>query len=427
MDFDALGSRRACLWHKATPITVTMALAFAENSLRACTLAKISLNLHIAPAPAQRTSDPAKASKTLEKLVTTLTISAVRARPVIAPLRRPIRTASGSIEASPLLLLDVDTEQGVTGCAYLFAYTPLMLRPLQAVVGQLTPLLLGQAVAPQARQAQLQQQFRLLGLQGLLGMTISTIDMALWDALGKEQNQPVARLLGGEPRPVRAYDSWGLVDPTRDAAALADSVAQGFGGIKIKLGGGDLDHDLKTVTEVRRIIGDDVALMVDYNQSLEADEAIRRIRALEGFGLEWVEEPVAAEDFEGHARVRSATDVPLQTGENWWFPRDAERALSAQACDLMMPDLMKIGGITGWLEVMELARRVSMPMSNHIFVEASAHVLAVTPTCDWLEFMDFGSPVLQSSCRPERGLVTAQGPGLGICWDEAAVDKYLVR
>ncbi len=359
--------------------------------------------------------------------MTEATILDIRARTVIAPLPRPIRTASGAIEVSPLVLLDVVTDQGVTGSAYLFAYTPLMLRPLRALIDQVAPLLRGQPMVPLARQQQLEGQFRLLGLQGLVGMVLSTLDMALWDALGKAVGQPVVRLLGGAPQPVRAYDSWGLVDPVRDEAALRHSVAQGFQGIKIKLGGGDLDHDLATLRAVRRIVGEGVTLMVDYNQSLAPVEAVRRLRALEPFGLAWVEEPVAAEDLQGHAQVRAASSTPIQTGENWWFPRDAERALSAGACDLMMPDLMKIGGITGWLSVMGLARAASMPMSSHLFIEASAHVLAVTPTCDWLEFMDFGSAVLQTPCQVDaQGCVTAQGPGLGIVWDEAAVARYLV-
>jgi mandelate racemase len=355
-----------------------------------------------------------------------LTILDVRARAVIAPLSRPVRTASGAIDASPLLLLDVHTEQGITGSAYLFAYTPTVLTPLRSLVEQLAPMLRGQPVVPVSRQQQLERQFRLLGLQGLLGMVVSTLDMAFWDALGKAAGQPVVRLLGGEPRPVRAYDSWGLVDPARDAAALERSVQQGFRGIKIKLGGSDLDHDLATLRGVRRIVGDAVALMVDYNQSLDPVEAIRRIRALAPFGLEWVEEPVAAEDLQGHARVRAQSLLPIQTGENWWFARDAERALTAQACDRMMPDLMKIGGITGWLSVMGLARAASMPVSSHLFIEASAHVLAVTPTCDWLEFMDFGSAVLQAPCALEGGCVTARGPGLGMVWDEEAVTRYRI-
>ncbi|TFZ04548.1 enolase C-terminal domain-like protein [Ramlibacter rhizophilus] len=353
-----------------------------------------------------------------------LVISDIRARAVVAPLSRPIRTASGSIDASPLVLLDVTTGQGVTGRAYLFVYTPLALQPLLALSAQLAPLLRGQPVVPLARQEQLERQFRLLGVQGLLGMLISGLDMAFWDALGQAAGCPVATLLGGAPRPVRAYDSWGLVDPAKDAAELARSIELGFRGIKIKLGGGSLDHDVATVREVRNIVGGTTALMVDYNQSLTPGEAMRRVKALEPFGLEWVEEPVAAEDLHGHAQVRSRSTIPIQTGENWWFARDAERALTAGACDRMMPDLMKIGGVTGWLSVMGLARAASMPVSSHLFIEASAHVLAVTPTCDWLEYMDFGSAVLARPCPLVDGCVTAQGPGLGIEWDEAAVSRY---
>jgi mandelate racemase len=356
-----------------------------------------------------------------------LLITDIRARAVVAPLQRPIRTASGSIEASPLVLLDVCTDRGITGRAYLFAYTPLALRPLLALADQLTPLLRGQPVAPVALQELLERQFRLLGLQGLLGMMVSGLDMAFWDALGRAAGLPVATLLGGAPRPVRAYDSWGLVDPAKDAAALARSVQQGFRAIKIKLGGGSLQKDVDTVREVKRIIGDGVELMVDYNQSLDPGEAIRRIGALAPWGLAWVEEPVAAEDLKGHAQVRARSALPIQTGENWWFPRDAERALTAGACDRMMPDLMKIGGITGWLSVMGLARAASMPVSSHLFIEASAHVLAVTPTCDWLEYMDFGSAILARPCALVDGCVTAQGPGLGLEWDEDAVARYGVH
>ena len=137
-----------------------------------------------------------------------LTLRDIRARAVIAPLARPIRTASGAIEASPLVLLDVLTEEGITGRAYLFAYTPLMLKPLMALVEQVTPVLKGQPVVPLALQQRLEKTFRLLGLQGLLGMLVSSLDMAFWDVLGQATGQPVVRLLGGEPRPVRAYDSW---------------------------------------------------------------------------------------------------------------------------------------------------------------------------------------------------------------------------
>ena len=281
-----------------------------------------------------------------------LTISDIRARAVHVPLARPVRTASGGIDMSPLLLIDVHTRQGVSGHAYLFGYTPLTLKPLLALLDAIRPLLVGEALVPQARMAQMLQHFRLLGVQGLLGMLLSTLDMAYWDALGKAAGLPVVQLLGGEPKPVPAYDSYGMVDPHHDGGALQRSVAQGFKAIKIKLGFPDASHDVEVTRSVRELIGPDIALMVDFNQSLPPHEAIRRIRMLADFGLHWVEEPVAAEDLQGHAQVRAAVaplGVAIQTGENWWFPRDAEQALAAGACDMMMPDLMKIGGISGWL------------------------------------------------------------------------------
>ena len=359
--------------------------------------------------------------------MTSLTIQDIRARAVIAPLARPLRTASGSIEVSPLILFDVLTADGTTGSAYLFAYTPAMLKPLLALIEEIKPELIGQPLVPLARMQQMQRRFCLLGVQGLLGMVLSTLDMAYWDALGKAANVPLVQLLGGEPVPIRAYDSYGMVDPVDDRKALEGSLAQGFRAIKIKVGYPELSQDVQVVREVRQIIGPDTALMIDYNQSLQPLEAIRRIRALEQFDLYWVEVPVSAEDLQGHKLVRNATSAPVQTGENWWFPRDAEQALSAGACDLMMPDLMKIGGITGWLSVMGLAQAASMPMSSHLFVEASAHVLAVTPTCNWLEFLDLASPLLAQPNRVVNGQVTAQGPGLGMTWDEQAVARYLLK
>ncbi len=358
-----------------------------------------------------------------------LTISDIRARAVHAPLAHKIRTASGAIEVAPLLLMDVHTRQGVSGHAYLFGYTPVTLKPLLALLDELKPLLVGQPLVPLARMEQMLQRFRLLGVQGLLGMLLSTLDMAYWDALGKAAGLPVVSLLGGQARPVPAYDSYGLVDAVNDGAALRQSLARGFKGIKIKLGYPDARRDVAVTRGVRELIGPDVALMVDFNQSLPPHEAIRRIRLLQGFDLHWIEEPVAAEDLQGHAQVRKAVaplGMAIQTGENWWFPRDAERALAVGACDMMMPDLMKIGGITGWLSVMGLAAAASMPLSSHLFIEASAHVLAVTPTCHWLEHMDFGSSILANPCGVIDGCVTGKGPGLGMAWDEAAVAKYAI-
>jgi len=255
-------------------------------------------------------------------------------------------------------------------------------------------------------------------------MALSGLDMALWDALGRHQGRPVVELLGGTARPLPAYDSFGLVDPVKDRKLLEASVEAGFGAIKIKIGEGSDSEDAEMVAGVREVVGPEVRLMVDLNQSQSAAGAIRRIQRLAGYDLTWVEEPVAAEDLAGHARVRSASPVPIQTGENWWLPWDMAHAIEAGACDLAMPDLMKIGGVTGWLRAMGLAEAASLPLSSHIFVEASAHVLAVSPTAHYLEYMDLAGAVLTEPLRAVDGTVTARGPGLGMDWDEDAVRRY---
>jgi mandelate racemase len=221
-----------------------------------------------------------------------------------------------------------------------------------------------------------------------------------------------------------AYDSYGVVDPVADRRVIEQSLARGFRGIKIKLGDGDLGHDVASVAGVRDIVGPEIALMVDYNQSLTVPEAIRRIERLAPFDLHWVEEPVAAEDLAGHALVRMAVSVPIQTGENWWLAADMAHAIAAGACDCAMLDLMKIGGVTGWLGAMGQAQAASIPVSSHLFVEASAHVLAVTPTAHWLEFLDVAGAILVEPPPVTLGRVTARGPGLGITWNEKAVARY---
>jgi mandelate racemase len=355
-----------------------------------------------------------------------LTIRDVTARAVLAPLARPLRTAVGEIPSAPLVLIDVTTAEGVAGRAYIFGYTPVTLRPLTVLIAEISEMLKGQALSPVERMRDFEARFRLLGRQGLLGMAVSGLDMAFWDVLARARDLPLVAMLGGAVKPVPAYDSFGMVDPVRDRAEIERSLARGFKAIKIKIGGGTLSADEACVAAVRDILGPDVRLMVDYNQSLTAPEAVRRIDRLADYDLEWVEEPVPAEDLKGHAEVRAASSVPIQTGENWWFPQDMAHAIEAEACAFAMPDLMKIGGVTGWLRAAGLAEGASLPVSSHIFIEASAHVLPVTPTAHWLEYLDLAGAVVAEPLEVEDGSVTPRGPGLGIDWDEEAVARYAI-
>jgi mandelate racemase len=356
----------------------------------------------------------------------TPTIRSVKARAVVAPISRPVKNAFGIIEAAPLVLIDVVTDQGVTGRSYIFAYTKMTLGPLVHLVEEIGRELTGKPIAPFDLMAAMDAKFRLLGWQGLVGMAVGGLDMAFWDALGQAAGQPLVTLLGGSPRPIRAYDSYGAVDPVADARALKRSLEQGFRGIKIKGGDGDAANDERVVKGVRALIGPDIALMIDFNQSLDPAEATRRIERLAPYDLHWIEEPVPQEDLLGHAKVRETSPTPIQAGENWWFPRGFAEAIAAGASDFIMPDLMKCGGVTGWLRVAAQAEAASIPMSSHLFAEASSHMLAVTPTAHWLEVLDIARAILAEPIDIVDGAVTARGPGLGLTWDEAAVTRYLV-
>ncbi|GAA1233028.1 hypothetical protein MMF94_31620 [Pseudonocardia alaniniphila] len=259
-------------------------------------------------------------------------ITGFRVRPVVVPLRRPLRTASGEIPASPLLLIDVTTEGRVTGNSYVFAYTESALPAMVAIAAELEHDLIGRSASPEARLDRLHARFRLLGLPGLLGMVISGVEMALWDALGKRLGAGVASLLGGEPVAVPAYDSFGMVNPAKDAEQLRRSVEAGFRGVKIKLGYPDVEDDLDVVRWARKVVGANTELMVDYNQSLRTQEAERRIERLRDLDVAWIEEPIAAEDLAGHSRLRRLAGGKLQSGENWWFPSGFQTA-PARGCE----------------------------------------------------------------------------------------------
>jgi mandelate racemase len=353
-------------------------------------------------------------------------IKDVRLVPVVIPLARPMRTASGALPDCALGLIEIETDASETGHSYIFAYTPRMLKALEALTSDIKGIVIGKTIEPEKRFADFQATFRLLGIQGLLGMVIAGIDMALWDALGKLKGEPVCRLLGAEPRALKAYDSYGLLNIDADGPALEATLGLGFKAIKIKLGGGDLSEDIARVAFARDIVGPDIEIMVDYNQSLDVPDSLERISALKEFGIAWIEEPVPAEDIAGHKAIKDQAEIPVQTGENWWFPAGASNVISRDASDLIMPDIMKIGGFTGWMQVAQMAADRGIQLSSHAFVEQSAHALAATPTAHWLEYLDKARPVLVHGYDVVDGHVTARGPGLGLEWDQSAVDRYRI-
>jgi len=351
----------------------------------------------------------------------------VQARAVVAPLEPPVRTASGHVTQAPLLLIDLATDEGVVGRSYLFGYHAFTLAPLRELVVALGEMIKGDVIAPIELDKKMRARMALFGTRGLQGVAVAGLDMAAWDALAVAAGVPLAELLGGRPRPIPAYNSLGMIPPGEAADAAAKTAAAGFRAMKVKIGWPTLAEDLAVVRAARKHLGEDAALMVDFNQSLATPEAIRRGRVLDGEGVSWIEEPVRADDYRGAAEIAAQVATPIQIGENFNGVYEMELALSLAACDLVMPDPQQIGGVTGWLRAAALAQTAGVPCSSHLFIEVSAHLLAITPTCHYIEYLDVAAPVLAEPLRPVDGMIQAPArPGIGLQWNEEAVERYRV-
>ena len=360
-----------------------------------------------------------------------LTIRGLTVRPVLVPLARPLVTRVVTVEKAALLLIDLETEEGVTGRSYLFGYTPAGCRHLSSLLTQITEIVKGEVVAPAELYGKLRKALTLFGHQGLTLMAISGFDVACWDALAKAAQLPLASLLGGRPGSIPAYNSngLGLIDPgavAEEALALRDE--GGYRMVKLRMGRAQLAEDLAALRAARDALGEDAGIPVDFNQGLTVEEAVRRGRALDAEGgVFWIEEPIAYDDYAGCARIAAEVATPIQIGENFYGPEDLQRALDAGAADYVMPDLERIGGVTGWLRAAAIVGTAGIEMSSHLFPEVSCHLLAATPTAHWLEVVDWASPVLEQPLEIEHGeAVIPDRDGNGLAWNEEAVKRFAI-
>jgi mandelate racemase len=356
-----------------------------------------------------------------------MTITGLRARPVLVPFRRPPVSASGAIPKAALVLFDLHTSEGVTGRSYVFGFAPWTLAAIVGCAQGLFEMIKGQPLAPMDLEARLRRQLTLLDTPGLVGLALAGLDMAAWDALAQARGVPLVTLLGGAPRAIPAYNSTGLwIQPVETLAAEAEALlAEGFRAIKLRVGRDDFAGDLAAVRTVKKRIGEQAILMCDFNQRLTLNEGLRRARALDGEGLYWIEEPLRHDNYEGYARIAAEVATPIQTGENLVDTFEMARAIAARSLDFVMPDVQRIGGVTGWLRASALAHAHGIDMSSHLFPEFSVHLLGVTPTCHWLEYMDWAAPLLQEPLRVKDGVAhIPDRPGAGIAWDETAVARY---
>jgi len=358
-----------------------------------------------------------------------LTLKRIRARPVVLKLERPVVARIATITDWPLILIDLYTEEGVVGRSYLEPYIAKSMRYLIPALHDLGEMLNGRRIAPLEFYEAGRKSLHFVGYEGMSMIAVAGMDMAAWDALAKAAGVPLCVLLGGSVGAVPAYNSNGLwlkapAEVAGEAAVLRDE--GGFKGLKLRLGRDRIADDLATIEAVREAVGGEMNLMVDFNQGLHLGEALERCHAIDDLGLSWIEEPIVYDNLEGTARLAAELKTPIQIGENFYGPRALYNALRMNACDYVMPDFMRIGGVTGWQRAAAIAGAAGIPVSTHLYPEVAAHLMRVTETAHWLEWQDWANPILKQPYEiRDSELQIPDLPGVGLEWDEKAVSANL--
>ncbi|MBA2947783.1 mandelate racemase/muconate lactonizing enzyme family protein [Streptomyces sp. PSKA28] len=357
-------------------------------------------------------------------------ISWLKLSSVTLPLATPVSDAKvltgrqAPMTEVAFLFVEVGTEQGHEGIG--FSYSKRAGGPGQfAHAKEIAPALIGEDPSDIARiWTKLVWAGASVGRSGLSTQAIAAFDIALWDLKAKRAGLPLAKLLGAHRDSVRCYNTSGgfLHTPTEQVLENATaSLASGIGGIKIKVGQPDGKADLRRLTAVREHLGDDVPLMVDANQQWDRPTAQRMGRALEEFGLTWIEEPLDAYDAQGHAALAASLDTPVATGEMLASVAEHYELLRHNAADIIQPDAPRIGGITQFLKLAALAEHQHVQLAPHFAMEIHLHLAAAYPYEPWVEHFDWLEPLFNERLHISDGRMhVSSRPGLGITLSEQA-------
>ncbi|OMI36206.1 L-talarate/galactarate dehydratase [Streptomyces sparsogenes] len=357
-------------------------------------------------------------------------ISWIKLSSVTLPLATPISDAKvftgrqKPMTEVAFLFVELATEEGHQGIG--FSYSKRAGGPGQfAHAKEIAPTLLGEDPSDIAKLwTKLVWAGASVGRSGLSTQAVAAFDIALWDLKAKRAGLPLAKLLGAHRDSVRCYNTSGgfLHTPTEQVLENASaSLAQGIGGIKIKVGHPDGKVDLRRVTAVREHLGDEVPLMVDANQQWDRPTAQRMGRALEEFGLGWIEEPLDAYDARGHAALAASLDTPVATGEMLASVAEHWELIRNEAADIVQPDAPRIGGITQFLKLATLAEHQNLQLAPHFAMEIHLHLAAAYPYEPWVEHFDWLEPLFNERLHISGGRMhVSSRPGLGITLSEQA-------
>lgn len=357
--------------------------------------------------------------------IRTITLSTLR-----LPLATPISDAKvftgrqQPMTEVVLLLAEIETEQGFAGHG--FSYSKRAGGPAQyAHAREVAGVAIGEDPNDIAKlYTKLLWAGASVGRSGVATQALAAIDIALYDLKAKRAGLPLSKLLGAQRDGVRTYNTSGgflnaTIEEVRERAS--QSIADGIGGIKIKVGLPDAAEDLRRVRAIREHIGDAVPLMVDANQQWDRTAALRMGRRLEEFDLVWIEEPLDAYDAVGHADLARALDTPIATGEMLASVDEHERLIATRSCDILQPDAARIGGITPFLSLMTLSDRAGLDLAPHFAMEIHLHLAACYPRDPWVEHFDWLDPLFEERLEISDGrMLVPDRPGLGFTFSGQA-------
>jgi L-alanine-DL-glutamate epimerase-like enolase superfamily enzyme len=357
-------------------------------------------------------------------------ITRLRTHVVNLPFDPPIGlTPTAFLRSAGLVLVFLESDQGEIGEGLVFSFNGSRLAVLDAMVKSFEPLLIGlDPLASGAFLARAWNEVRSLGAGGIGVLCLGGIDCALWDLRAKLLGVNVAQMLGVARNRIPAYQSselWVSLSLDQLQRSAADQVKAGFRAMKMRLTG-DMRNDLARVRAVREAIGPDVKLLADANQKLDVPLALRLGRALEEFNLTWFEEPVAAHNHQGEAEIAAALDVAIASGESVYTSRGVMEMLQQRCCDVLMPDLLRMGGPTEFMKAAALADGFNIPVSNHTYSEMSVSLLATLPNVNYLECMPWVSGAYREQVEldSEGRAILPDRPGWGYSFDPAVIKRY---
>ena len=328
---------------------------------------------------------------------------------------RPITDALQVLDLDGECRVAIKTSEGVTGTSSISfgrgEASPAILAHL--IEGELAPAIIGDD--PWLVRGIREKLWRVTDYHGSTGLAllgIAAIDIAIWDALGKSVKTPVWRLLGGHRDRVPTYAMVGWLNYDLDELrrTCGKAMAQGFAGVKIKVGYPTLDEDVARIEATRVEIGNSAHLMVDANQVFSVHEALQRGRVYEELGCYWFEEPLRSDDVEGLAQLASALTIPIASGENNQGKRQFRQLFERRAVDIVQPDLRRAGGVTECLEIGLMADAFNIPYASH-GGGVHLHVLAALPNTLFMEsglLPETSSIKLIDGCYP-----LPEAPGFG--------------